>query len=343
VNGDKVPMTPGFGQQPRYIVTIQPVGTIFNPPAAITLPNVDGLPVRAKTEMYSYDHDLSVFVAIGTATVSDDGSVIASDPGVGVLKAGWHCGGDPNASGHVADCPDCTICQGNRCGPDPSKIGAPCDGGTPRQYAWKSADAPVIEKGIDVTIDASCLGTCIGVGCSASSDGFNIPEIADGLDRALEKVFDNLANCIGDDLRTSMQNRLRQRGIVVHCNPKPSSPQACAYATSQGGNFFVVTPSAMQGGCGDLAADLFHEMIHSLGRVPGIPSRNYHNNVSVTNPADCRDVAYGCQESCFPDSTGIFYGNPFACVETPTDLQQHIYGCNPCKTVNGETVCTTAH
>src|SRR4029453_16214554 len=64
VNADKVPMAPGFGQQPRFVVTIQPVGTIFNPPAAITLPNVDGLAPRAVTEMYSYDHDLAAFVAI---------------------------------------------------------------------------------------------------------------------------------------------------------------------------------------------------------------------------------------------------------------------------------------
>jgi hypothetical protein len=99
VNMDKVPMAPGFGQQPRFVVTIQPVGTTFNQPAAITIPNVDGLTPRAVTEMYSYDHDLAAFVAIGTGTVSDDGSVIRSDPGVGVLKAGWHCGGNPNQTG----------------------------------------------------------------------------------------------------------------------------------------------------------------------------------------------------------------------------------------------------
>ena len=102
VNGDKVPMEPGFGQQPRFIVTIQPVGTKFDPPAPITLPNVDGLAPRAVTEMYSYDHDLSMFVAIGTGTVSADGSKIVADPGVGVLKAGWHCGGNPNQSGGAA-------------------------------------------------------------------------------------------------------------------------------------------------------------------------------------------------------------------------------------------------
>ena len=131
VNGDKVPMAPGFGQQPRFIVTIQPVGTTFNPPAAITLPNVDGLKPKSVTEMYSYDHDLGMFVAIGTGTVSNDGSVIASSPGVGVLKAGWHCGGDPNANGTVADCPDCKLCLNNNCNNiDPAQDGQRGTSGT---------------------------------------------------------------------------------------------------------------------------------------------------------------------------------------------------------------------
>jgi hypothetical protein len=134
VHGDKVPMTPGFGQQPRFIVTIQPAGAIFNPPAAITLPNVDGLKPRAITEMYSFDHDIGSFVAIGTGTVSDDGRLIRSNPGVGVLKAGWHCGGDPNAIGHVADCGSCRICAdigSGTCVPDPFQNGNSCRrGGT---------------------------------------------------------------------------------------------------------------------------------------------------------------------------------------------------------------------
>ena len=123
VNGDKVPMSPGFGQQPRFVVTIQPVGTVFNPPARLTLPNVDGLAPRQVTEMYSYDHDLAAFVSIGTGTVSEDGSVIASDPGVGVIKAGWHCGGNPNPVGSAGTCPTCQKCQGTQCVPAPG----PCD------------------------------------------------------------------------------------------------------------------------------------------------------------------------------------------------------------------------
>jgi hypothetical protein len=127
VHGDKVPMVPGFGQQPRFIVTIQPSGAVFNTPARITLPNVDGLRPREVTEMYSFDHDIGSFVAIGTGTVSDDGRIIASNPGVGVLKAGWHCGGDPAANGTVADCPACKLCLNNTCNnTDPAQNNKKC-------------------------------------------------------------------------------------------------------------------------------------------------------------------------------------------------------------------------
>jgi hypothetical protein len=101
VHADKVPMVPNFGQQPRFIITIQPAGTHFNPPAALTLPNVDGLAPGQKTEMYSFDHDLGQFVSIGPGTVSEDGAVLQSDLGVGVIKGGWHCGGNPSPTGEA--------------------------------------------------------------------------------------------------------------------------------------------------------------------------------------------------------------------------------------------------
>jgi hypothetical protein len=146
VNMDKVPMAPGFGQQPRFVVTIQPVGTTFSPPAAITIPNVDGLAPRAVTEMYSYDHDLASFVAIGSGTVSDDGSVIRSDPGVGVLKAGWHCGGNPNQTGSAGTCPTCQKCQGSSCANDdtqnPSNQCKKCQSGREVNKALCTACTP---------------------------------------------------------------------------------------------------------------------------------------------------------------------------------------------------------
>jgi hypothetical protein len=161
VNGDKVPMAPGFGQQPRFIVSIQPAGTVFNPPAPITIPNVDGLKPRSITEMYSYDHDLSEFIAIGTGTVSADGSVIASNAGVGVLKAGWHCGGNPNSTGTAGECGYCATCVGTQCQiasapvpPNPPQCNTyVCSNGSPTPVGDSSQDGnvcttPSVSKGI---------------------------------------------------------------------------------------------------------------------------------------------------------------------------------------------------
>lgn len=71
------------------------------------MPNTDGMLPGQITEMYSFDHDLGSFVAIGTGTVSEDGLTIRSDPGCGIVKGGGHCGGDPGANGYVAGCLRC--------------------------------------------------------------------------------------------------------------------------------------------------------------------------------------------------------------------------------------------
>jgi Glucodextranase, domain B len=168
VNMDKVPMSPGFGQQPRFVVTIQPVGTTFNPPAAMTMPNVDGLAPRAVTEMYSYDHDLASFVAIGTATVSEDGSLIKSDPGVGVLKAGWHCGGNPNPTGSTANL-SVTLSQDNfvakdQTGPITANGSPPLDGDYEN---WLSDDTTIA----DFASRPACLSQA---SCEAQVKGIKV-------------------------------------------------------------------------------------------------------------------------------------------------------------------------
>lgn len=99
VHADRIPMPPGAGMQPRLIVTVQPAGALFDPPARLTMPNVDALPPGTVTELFSFDHDIGEFVAIGTGTVSEDGLVVRSDPGFGILEAGWHCGAPPSGRG----------------------------------------------------------------------------------------------------------------------------------------------------------------------------------------------------------------------------------------------------
>lgn len=103
VHMDKIPMPPGDGMQPVVIVSIMPHDVRFDIPAPVSFPNVDRLPPGEQTSMYSFDHDLGTFVKIGTGTVSEDGAVIQSDPGYGIVHGGWHCAGPGNETGS-AEC-----------------------------------------------------------------------------------------------------------------------------------------------------------------------------------------------------------------------------------------------
>jgi hypothetical protein len=98
VNASKIPMAPPNGMQPQLIVTIQPTGARFDPPAALQLPNVDVHAPGAQVEMYSFDHDLQEFVAIGVGTVSVDGTVIGPTRASASSGAGWHCGSQPGGA-----------------------------------------------------------------------------------------------------------------------------------------------------------------------------------------------------------------------------------------------------
>lgn len=102
VNRDRVPMPPIAGASPRLVWTVQPPGIRFDPPAEVTYPNFEGLSPGRVVEIFSFDHDVGQFVSIGTAAVSEDGSVIVSDPGFGIAKAGWGYsggGGGPRTGG----------------------------------------------------------------------------------------------------------------------------------------------------------------------------------------------------------------------------------------------------
>ncbi len=88
VNNDRVPMPPPNGSLFMLAGTVQPAGVLFDPPAAICVPNA-GMPPGAQVDIFSFDHDVGQFLSIGMATVSEDGSVLCSNPGFGIRKAGW--------------------------------------------------------------------------------------------------------------------------------------------------------------------------------------------------------------------------------------------------------------
>lgn len=88
VNRDRVPMAPPEGGNPALATTFQPAGAHFDAPVRACYPNLDRSPGE-QAELYSFDHDLGEFVAIGPGTVTADGAQLCSDPGFGIVKGGW--------------------------------------------------------------------------------------------------------------------------------------------------------------------------------------------------------------------------------------------------------------
>lgn len=73
------------------VVSVQaPGAAVFDVPAPMTMPNVDGLPAGSKTQLVSFNHSAGRWEAVGTATVSGDGRTITTDSGVGIRAPGWH-------------------------------------------------------------------------------------------------------------------------------------------------------------------------------------------------------------------------------------------------------------
>ena len=78
--------------EPTFLLTIQPVGLTFSPPARVTFPNLDGLPVdTSAVNLWSLDAATGTFVAVAAGIVTPDGSEIETPAGSGILSSSWHC------------------------------------------------------------------------------------------------------------------------------------------------------------------------------------------------------------------------------------------------------------
>ncbi len=135
VRNERVPMEPPMGSSFMLAWTIQPAGAKFDPPAQLCIPS-SGMPIGQQVEVFSFDHDQQAFVATGTATVTDDGEQICSDPGFGVFKAGWHgCVPPPPPPTCADSCDDgnpCTqdLCVEGSCENQPQNEGQSCSDGS---------------------------------------------------------------------------------------------------------------------------------------------------------------------------------------------------------------------
>jgi Bacterial Ig-like domain (group 2)/Bacterial Ig-like domain/Bacterial TSP3 repeat len=89
VHFDEIPMPLPDGAFAPFAWTLQPKGATFDPPVSVELPNMAGLAPGSVAYILQWDGQMNEFVITASGQVSDDGSTINSDPGVGITVAGW--------------------------------------------------------------------------------------------------------------------------------------------------------------------------------------------------------------------------------------------------------------
>lgn len=112
VHHDDIPMAMPDGVAPPFAWTLQPAGATFDPPIKISYPNMSGLAPGAIAYFLSFNHDTEKFEIVSSGQVSEDGSMIQSDPGSGLTLAGWGCNCPPYAvTGSCRKCPPVGECE----------------------------------------------------------------------------------------------------------------------------------------------------------------------------------------------------------------------------------------
>lgn len=102
---DRLPGQLPDGLEFPVVITVQTDGpTNFDTPAPVCFPNLPD-PVSgetsapgAKEALFSFNHDSGQWEAAGSMTVNAEGTLVCSDPGVGIRAPGWH-GTGPNPYG----------------------------------------------------------------------------------------------------------------------------------------------------------------------------------------------------------------------------------------------------
>lgn len=119
VNRDRLPGQLPEGLNLPIVITVQTDGpSNFDVPVPVCFPNLPDpftgvvLPPGAKSALWSFNHDTGRFEVVGPMTVSDDGTTVCTDPGIGVRAPGWHgsAPGTPASGG-----PPGGPCEGDAC------------------------------------------------------------------------------------------------------------------------------------------------------------------------------------------------------------------------------------
>jgi len=173
VDPDRLPGPLPPGVAPQLVISIQAGGeegfsqaggaTNFDVPAPVTFPNLDGLAPGEQSLIWSFNHDAGDWEVIGNGTVSEDGTRVVSDEGVGILAPGWHFtqpGTEPEEPPEEPPCPDFGWGDAWKLG----KAGFDCIKNLTRAFQAVGAFADVIDNMSDLSKDIETLRKGYGDG-----------------------------------------------------------------------------------------------------------------------------------------------------------------------------------
>ncbi|MCI0540529.1 MAG: hypothetical protein L0Z50_35460, partial [Verrucomicrobiales bacterium] len=153
---DRLPSPLPPGLEMPIVITVQTDGALnFDRPAPLCFPNLTDpvlktpLPPNSKQSLISFNHDKGIWEGVGSMTVSADGKMICTDPGVGILQPGWHGVGPPGP-----EKPPLPPCGREAGGPTPASLGSSVRGGAPSEPALLTVGRASGEK------DPACLAKC---------------------------------------------------------------------------------------------------------------------------------------------------------------------------------------
>lgn len=102
VPSDRLPGPLPTGLELPSVFTVQTDGLgNFDRPASVCLPNIPQmvpgapLPPGTRRDLISFDHKKGVWESVGPMSVVPDGSLLCTEPGVGIREPGWHGAGVP--------------------------------------------------------------------------------------------------------------------------------------------------------------------------------------------------------------------------------------------------------
>lgn len=146
--------------QPAQVIAVQPAGLTFDPPAAITFQNTEGLEPGTIVDIFSINPESGIFEDVGDAQVSSDGQLLETISG-GVRFSSWHfpLPGEPGGSSGNDDQNGENDDPGGQCSAQGSRISVQ-SGNVAEEHELLTHQSLGKERGLKLVYNSTAANPC---------------------------------------------------------------------------------------------------------------------------------------------------------------------------------------